>query len=83
MTPNAKDVSCRELVELASSYLEGTLEPERLDALDAHLRACDGCGAYVDQLRQTVLALRSLGDGEAIEPETRAAVLAAFAEHHS
>jgi anti-sigma factor RsiW len=55
------------------------LDPALIGRLDAHLAACDGCDAYVEQLRQTVVALRRLGDGEQIDPATRAAVVAAFA----
>jgi anti-sigma factor RsiW len=79
MTAHTTDLSCQELVELVTAYLEGTLDDARVAALDAHLVGCHGCGTYVEQMRQTVAALRGLGDGEAIGPRTRAAVLAAFA----
>jgi len=78
MTAHTTDLTCQELVELVTAYLEGTLDHARLAALDAHLVGCDGCATYVEQMRQTVAALRGLGDGEAIFPETREAVLAAF-----
>jgi anti-sigma factor RsiW len=81
MSAHTKELSCQELVELVTAYLEGTLEEARVAALDAHLAACDGCDAYVEQMRQTVAALRGLGDGEAIAPEVREAVLAAFRAH--
>ena len=80
MTENGTELSCRELVELVTAYLEGELDPAREHALDAHLRLCDGCGAYVEQMRQTVIALRGLGNGEGISPEARGAVLEAFAK---
>ena len=66
MNANSLQLSCRELVELVTDYLEGTLDPARLAALDAHLAGCDGCGTYVEQMRQTVAALRGLGDGETV-----------------
>jgi anti-sigma factor RsiW len=80
MNANGTQLSCQELVELVTAYLEGQLDPSREGALDAHLQLCDGCGAYVEQMRQTVIALRRLGNGEGISPEARAAVLAAFAQ---
>jgi anti-sigma factor RsiW len=80
MRDNATQLNCQVLVELVTEYLEGTLDPARDAALDEHLKLCDGCDAYVEQMRQTVLALRRLGDGEQLSPDTRAAVLAAFAE---
>jgi anti-sigma factor RsiW len=81
MTARAKELSCRELVELVTDYLEGVLDPSRLAALDAHLAGCDGCGTYVEQMRRTVAALRGLGDGETIAPEVREVILAGFQTH--
>jgi anti-sigma factor RsiW len=79
MSRTAEELSCQELVELVTDYLEGVLDPSRLAALDAHLAACDGCDTYVEQMRQTVAALRGLGDGETLFPQTRETVLAALA----
>jgi anti-sigma factor RsiW len=79
MSQTAKELRCQELVELVTDYLEGALDPSRLAALDAHLAGCDGCGAYVEQMRQTVAALRGLGDGETLFPQTREAVFATYA----
>lgn len=80
MSASGTQLSCRELVELVTDYLEGQLDPAREGALDAHLTACDGCDAYVEQMRQTVIALRGLADGEEIPARAREAVLEAFAE---
>jgi anti-sigma factor RsiW len=79
MSRTAEELTCQELVELVTDYLEGVLDPSRLAALDAHLAACDGCDTYVEQMRQTVAALRGLGDGETLFPQTRETVLAALA----
>jgi anti-sigma factor RsiW len=81
MTQNGQQLSCQQLVELVTDYLEGQLDPDREGALDAHLELCDGCEAYVEQMRQAVIALRRLGDdGEEISAQTRQAVLEAFVE---
>jgi anti-sigma factor RsiW len=49
-----RDLTCRELVELVTEYLDGTL-PEREHArFQAHMLACDGCERYVEQIRTTV-----------------------------
>ncbi len=69
---------CREFVEVVTDYLEGALpEAERLE-VDAHLRECRGCTAYLDQMR---LAIRALGDPppEPPDPEVRRRLLEAFA----
>ena len=47
-------LSCRELVELASDYLDGALPGETRARLAAHLQDCRGCERYLEQLRQTV-----------------------------
>jgi hypothetical protein len=51
------------VVELASDYLEGVLG-DLEQRLDAHLRECDGCEAYVAQLRETIASLRALGEAD-------------------
>jgi anti-sigma factor RsiW len=79
MTADRTQVTCQQLVELATDYLEGLLDPERVAALDAHLELCDGCDVYIEQMRQTVIALRGLANGEAVSAETRDAILTAFA----
>jgi anti-sigma factor RsiW len=48
------DLSCRELVELATEFLDGALDASTLARLEAHLADCGGCERYLEQLRQTV-----------------------------
>ena len=47
------DLDCMELVELVTDYLEGALDEERREMVEAHLRTCDGCQVYVEQMRET------------------------------
>jgi anti-sigma factor RsiW len=48
------ELTCAELVELVTDYLEGRLpDPERR-RFDEHLTGCDGCTAYVEQMRTTI-----------------------------
>jgi hypothetical protein len=54
------DVACRELVWLLSDYLDGVLDPEWRARADEHLRHCDGCTQYLDQIRATVDLLAQL-----------------------
>jgi len=51
------EMSCRELVELVTDYLEDALDPLTRERFVAHLRECDGCAAYVEQMRTTVRVL--------------------------
>jgi predicted anti-sigma-YlaC factor YlaD len=47
-------MDCNELVELNTDYLEGTLAVPDHARLDEHLAICDGCTAYLDQMRTTL-----------------------------
>jgi len=47
-------IVCRELVELLTDYLERAIPAADRAAIDAHLRACDGCTRALDQLRRTI-----------------------------
>jgi MFS family permease len=56
------DVACRELVGLLSDYLDDVLDPGWRARVDEHLRHCDGCTNYLDQIRATVDLLAQLDD---------------------
>jgi anti-sigma factor RsiW len=58
--PTPRDVACQELVELLTDYLEGALTPDEVTAVERHLALCDGCAAYLDQIRVTIEALGSI-----------------------
>jgi anti-sigma factor RsiW len=71
------ELSCRELVELITNYLEEALSDEELARFEVHIAACAGCETYLDQIRQTSVALGQLTEG-AIYPEARNALIRAF-----
>jgi anti-sigma factor RsiW len=75
MTP--RDIACNELVELLTEYLEGTLPPDEVAAIDEHLTGCEACRAYLDQLRTTIDALGSVRT-PTLADDTVDALLAAF-----
>ncbi len=77
MTSELEQLSCQELVELVTGYLEGALaEEERLD-FDRHLDTCDGCREYVEQMRATVALTGELHAAD-LTPEAEEALLGAF-----
>jgi anti-sigma factor RsiW len=47
-------MTCKELVELVTDYLEGTLPADVRARMDQHLAGCDGCTHYLEQMRQTI-----------------------------
>jgi len=70
-------LACKELVEIITDYLEGTL-PERDRArFDEHLMTCPGCREYVDQMR-TMLRLAGRLTVDSISPGARDELLRAF-----
>jgi anti-sigma factor RsiW len=72
-----EDMSCRELVEAITAYLEGTLAREDRTRCQAHLEECHWCRNYVAQMRDTIRALGSL-DRESLAPQTRNELLYAY-----
>jgi predicted anti-sigma-YlaC factor YlaD len=73
----AGEITCAELVELVTDYLEGALPADRRTLFDEHVEACDWCRAYLDQVRQTLRALGTLTE-DSISPQARDALLDAF-----
>jgi anti-sigma factor RsiW len=54
------EMTCHEVEERVTAYLDGALPPEERDLFEAHRRACPGCEAHVSQVRLTVSALGEL-----------------------
>jgi anti-sigma factor RsiW len=46
-------ITCQEVVALVTDYLDGALERDVHAALEVHLRDCEGCALYVEQMRTT------------------------------
>jgi anti-sigma factor RsiW len=46
-------ISCRELVELVTDYLDGALSRDESARMDKHLEVCGPCVEYVEQVRAT------------------------------
>ena len=77
MAEHSEHVNCQAVVEMVTDHLEGALGGEDAALLEQHLNFCDGCVAYVDQIRMTVRTVGLLREPEVPE-ETCAALLAAF-----
>ena len=75
----SEDLTCQELVELATEYLEGTLSPQDRDRFEQHVILCDGCAYHLDQIRTTIALTGSLTE-EAITPEAQERLLHVFRE---
>ncbi len=77
MADPGQHISCQEVVELVTDYLEAALPPDEADLMEQHLNFCDGCVWYVDQIRSTVATVGRIEE-ESVPPETRDKLLAAF-----
>ncbi|CAN5140409.1 hypothetical protein BH24ACT23_BH24ACT23_08670 [soil metagenome] len=71
-------MSCQELTEVLTDYMERQLTDAEAAWTEEHLAQCDACRAYLDQLRQMVAALRSLGATESAEPAQLERIFAAM-----
>ena len=75
-------MSVDELVELVTSYIEGTLPDSDRGRLERHLTECSWCEDYVAQHREVIAALRRLDDGAAPgDEEAFAELLSVLHEH--
>ena len=71
------ELVCQELVELVTDYLEGALSERDRARFEDHLRRCEGCQAYLEQMRATIrLAGRLTPDS--LAPAMRDRLLGAF-----
>lgn len=70
-------LTCRELVELVTEYLEGALPADEIARFESHLTACPGCATYVDQFRETMRLTGSLREDD-LEPAARDTLLEQF-----
>jgi predicted anti-sigma-YlaC factor YlaD len=71
------ELTCKELVEVVTDYLENRLTPEERVRFDEHVAFCTWCGTYLDQMRETVRLTGTLAE-EHLSPEAREGLLRAF-----
>ncbi len=75
--PAPAGLTCQELVELVTHYLEGALAAADRQRFEAHLAACDGCTRYLAQMRETIRLTGGLREAD-LPAEARERLLAAF-----
>jgi anti-sigma factor RsiW len=73
----SNDLTCHELVELVTDYLEDALSAVERARLEAHLDVCPGCREYLAQMRQTITVMGELSTDD-IDPEMRDRLLDVF-----
>ena len=69
MKLGVKDIVCQQAVELMSDFLDGSLPRRQRRRLERHLRACDACTAYLEQIQATVAVTGTVGPDD-LDPQT-------------
>ena len=72
-----EDITCRELIELVTAYLDGVLAPADQARFERHLSICTTCGRYLEQMRATIAASGRLTP-EQLDPATQVELVTAF-----
>lgn len=72
-------LTCQELVELVTDYLEDALSRRERTRFEAHIAACENCREYLAQFEQTIAVTGTLREDD-IAPAARDALLAHFKE---
>jgi anti-sigma factor RsiW len=67
MTPD-REMSCKELVELVTDYLDGALPVDDRARFETHLAECPWCVEYVAQIERTVALVGATGQDLEREP---------------
>ena len=70
-------LSCQELVELVTDYLEGALTSVELRRFEEHTADCGACTEYLRQLRETIRIVGVITPDD-LSPEAEAELLAVF-----
>jgi anti-sigma factor RsiW len=71
------ELTCRELVEVVTDYLEGRMPAERRLRFEEHVAFCDGCQTYLEQMQETIRLTGTLREDD-VRPEARDALLRVF-----
>ena len=70
-------LTCQQLTELVTEYLEGDMPFWRRVQFQMHLGMCRHCRAYIQQLKETVRTLGKLPQ-EQMPPDVQAELLKRF-----
>ncbi len=75
--PTEDELSCQQVVELVTDYLENALLPEMRERLEAHVAECPGCENYIEQMQLTIDMLHQIAR-ESVFPATKQELLQLF-----
>ena len=70
-------LTCHEVVDIITDYLEDALSPADRRRVEEHLAICDGCTTYLEQMRAMIRLTGTLTE-EQIPEEQKQELLEAF-----
>jgi anti-sigma factor RsiW len=73
----AASVTCRQVVDLVTEYLEGSMPVSERVAFEQHVALCPPCRAYLVQLRKVVRVAGAVRE-EDLSPAARESLRDAF-----
>ena len=73
------ELTCKELVEVVTDYLEGQMPAEKRLRFEEHVAFCSGCQTYLAQMRDTIRATGTLREVD-LSSDARDALLEVFRE---
>ncbi len=73
-------ISCKEITDLLADYLEGSLDQQTVQALEAHFSGCRTCDNFLETYRTTTTFVRDLG-GEEVPAELKERIIRFVREH--
>lgn len=77
MAIDERALTCKELGERVTDYLEGALSAENEERFEAHLANCAHCTAHLQQMRNAMQALGNLRE-DSLSPQARENLLRLF-----
>ena len=70
-------LTCQEIVEIVTEYLEHALPPEQATLFEEHMNFCTDCAWYLEQMRTAVAAVGRI-DEDDVPDEARQQLMSAF-----
>jgi anti-sigma factor RsiW len=67
-----ESLTCAEVLEDLSAFLDGELAAERIDAVRAHVACCDRCASFGGRFAKAVEQLRGFGPCPTCPPDVKA-----------
>jgi anti-sigma factor RsiW len=73
-------MTCRQVVQVLTEYLDGSLPAAEQARVEEHLAGCDACTAFLAQLRTTERVVAGLAPVE-VPADLKADLLRAFKDY--